>query len=68
MFSEELKKEVESFTAPFSPETLRNLKEEMENIQRADAKYSKNRETMLKELDDLITELVSYGNKSRPRG
>jgi len=68
LFSEELKKEVESSTARFSPEALCNLKEEMENIRRADAKYFKNRETMLKELDGLITELVSYGNKLRQRG
>jgi len=65
VFREELKKEVESSTASFSSTDLRNLKDEMENIQRADVKYFQNRETLLKELDELITELVSYGGESR---
>jgi hypothetical protein len=62
---DERRAEVEKSTSPFSMRDLERVKEDLVDLSRYSEKYFQEREALMIELEEVITELLSYGSVTR---
>jgi hemerythrin len=62
---EEFQAEIEKSNTPFSMRDLERLKDDLDDLTRYSEKYFEEREALMSELEEVVSDLLSYGSPAR---